>query len=394
MSYKIVKIHKFRDGKLHLFLRSDSKYWLCRFYADKRYKVKTTGEENLTLARDFALNWYDDLRYKQRHGISVHQKKFGVVADEYLEYQTTLVKNYQRSVKTGSIKKTGKVKGQYRTPRQAKDYEYRINALNRYFTDFDIGSIKRKDMEDYVDERMRSVSMTTVKMDLIALGLVLQFAQRKEYITTIPQSIKLDVSNTNPRPAFTIDEWHTLLKASDDRIKAVSNNIRLSWQRQQLHDYMIFSVHTGMRVNEVLATKVKDCKIEKMKKKNGRLLVIKNVVGKNDVREVIGLIGAVRSYERIVKRNNLEPDDLLFPHHHRDQLNNLLKDTGMKHDTLGNVRNARSFRSTYIMFRLIYGTPIKDVATNCGNSTNVIDKFYAKYITSKDMKSRLADYPQ
>ena len=96
---------------------------------------------------------------------------------------------------------------------------------------------------------------------------------------------------------------------------------------------------------------------------------------------MIGLIGAVRTYERVVKRNKLKPDDLLFPQHHRDQLNNLLNDTGMKHDALGNIRNARSFRSTYIMFRLIYGTPIKDVATNCGNSTTVIDKFYAKYIT-------------
>ena len=112
------------------------------------------------------------------------------------------------------------------------------------------------------------------------------------------------------------------------------------------------------------------------------------------MREVIGLIGAVRAYERVVKRNKLKPDDLLFPQHHRDQLNNLLKDTGMKHDALGNVRNARSFRSSYIMFRLIFGTPIKDAATNCGNSSTVIDKYYAKYITSKDIKSRLADYPQ
>ena len=160
---------------------------------------------------------------------------------------------------------------------------------------------------------MKSVSMTTVKYDLIALGLVLQFAQRKEYIQSVPQSPKLDVSNTNPRPAFTIDEWHTLLKASEGRIKAVADNKRLVWQREQLHDYMVFSVHTGLRVNEVLSVKVLDCKIEKMKKKNGRLLVIKNVVGKNDVREVIGLIGAVRTYERVVKRNKLNPGDLLLP---------------------------------------------------------------------------------
>ena len=394
MSNKIIKIHKYRDDKLHLFLRDDSRYWLCRFFADGRYKGKSTTEEKHRQAKQFAENWYDDLRYKQRHGISIHQKKFEFLANEYIEYQQTLVKNYTRSVKTGTIKKTGKIKGSYRTPRQAKDYEYRINALNHFFHNFDIGSIQMKHIEDYVDERMKSVSMTTVKYDLIALGLVLQFAQRKEYIQSVPQSPKLDVSNTNPRPAFTIDEWHTLLKASEGRIKAVADNKRLVWQREQLHDYMVFSVHTGLRVNEVLSVKVLDCKIEKMKKKNGRLLVIKNVVGKNDVREVIGLIGAVRTYERVVKRNKLNPGDLLFPQHHRDQLNNLLNDTGMKYDVLGNVRNARSFRSTYIMFRLIYGTPIKDVATNCGNSTTVIDKYYAKYITSKEMKSRLADYPE
>ena len=154
---------------------------------------------------------------------------------------------------------------------------------------------------------------------------------------------------------------------------------------------MIFSVHSGMRVNEVLSTKFKQCKIDK--NKDGELcLIIKNVVGKNDVRNVVGLVGAVRAYERLKQRNEPNPGDLLFPEHHRDQFNSLLKSTGMKTDSLGNVRNARSFRSTYIMFRLIYGTPIKDIATNCGNSSTVIDKYYAKYITSKDLKDRLSSY--
>ena len=391
------KINKYRDGKLHVYLKNNSDIWMCRFFADGKYKVKSTGETTLGKAKDFALDWYDEIRFGQKQGVSVHGKTFGVITDEYLEYQKTLVKNYERSVKTGSIKKTGKITGKYRTARQAKDYVYRINALNQFFSNMEIGRISRRDIENYVDERMKSSSMTTVRYDLTALSLVLQYAERKEYITSIPKFPKLDVSTTNPRPSFTKEEWHLLLEESERRIKNARGS-RQKYEREQLHDFMVFSVHTGMRVNEVLSTKYRDCKVEKKKTdkkgKNGLLLVIKNVKGKNDVREVIGLVGAVRAYERLKERNNHEPNDLLFPQHHRDQLNNLLKEVGMKTDTEGNVRNARSFRSTYIMFRLIWRTPIKDIATNCGNSTTVIDKYYAKYITSKDMKERLSDYPQ
>ena len=397
MKFQITKIHKYRDGKLHVYLKNNSDIWMCRFYAEGKYKVKSTGETTIAKAKDFSCDWYDEIRFGQKQGISVHGNTFGVITDEYLEYQNTLVKNYERSVKTGTIKKTGRITGKYRTARQAKDYVYRINELNKFFSKMEVGRISRRDIENYVDERMKSSSMTTVRYDLTALSLVLQYAERKEYITSIPKFPKLDVSTTNPRPSFTKEEWHALLDASDERIKN-ARGARQLYEREQLHDFMVFSVHTGMRVNEVLSTKYKDCKIEKIKTKsngkNGMLLVVKNVIGKNDVREVIGLIGAVRAYERLKKRNEPKPNDLLFPQHHRDQLNNLLKEVGMKHDALGNVRNARSFRSTYIMFRLIYGTPIKDVATNCGNSTTVIDKYYAKYITPKDMKSRLADYPK
>jgi integrase len=397
MSYKITKIKKFMDGKLHVYKRDDSRFWLCRYFAEGKYKVKSTGEERLHEAKEVAETWYLALRHNQTQNIPIHQKSFGAITDEYLEYQKTLVKNYERSIKAGSIKKTGRITGKYRTARQAKDYVYRINALNKFFGQLEIGNITRRNIEDYVDDRMKLASMTTVRYDLTALSLVLQYAERKEYITNIPKFPKLNVSSANPRPAFTKKEWNILIGESNKRIKK-ARGARQRNQRQQLHDFMIFSVHTGMRVNEVLATRYMDCKVEKKKTdkngKNGFLLVIKNVKGKNDIREVVGLVGAVRVYERLKERNKHELNDLLFPQHHRDQLNNLLKEVGMKTDTEGNVRNARSFRSTYIMFRLIWGTPIKDIATNCGNSTNVIDKYYAKYITSKDMKERLSDYPQ
>ena len=135
---------------------------------------------------------------------------------------------------------------------------------------------------------MKSSSMTTVRYDLTGLSLVMQFAKRKDYIKHIPDFPKVDVSNTNPRPSYTREEWHFLLKSSRERIKK-ARGTRQRHEREQLHDFMIFSVHTGMRVNEVLSVHYKDCRIEKKKTttngKNGLLLEIRNGVGKKGLSE-------------------------------------------------------------------------------------------------------------
>ena len=76
MANRIVDIHKIRDGRLHIFKRDDSRYWLCRFFVNGRYKVKSTGEEKITAAKRFAEDWYDELRYRIRRGENVHDRKF------------------------------------------------------------------------------------------------------------------------------------------------------------------------------------------------------------------------------------------------------------------------------------------------------------------------------
>ena len=51
MVLKSTEIHKFRDGRLHLYKREDCKFWMCRFYAEGKYKVKSTLETNLSTAK-------------------------------------------------------------------------------------------------------------------------------------------------------------------------------------------------------------------------------------------------------------------------------------------------------------------------------------------------------
>ena len=64
MSYKMTEIHKFRDERLHLYKRSDCKFWMCRFFADGKYKTSSTKETSFSSGKKFALEWYDKLRFE------------------------------------------------------------------------------------------------------------------------------------------------------------------------------------------------------------------------------------------------------------------------------------------------------------------------------------------
>ena len=68
-SFEIKKVHKFRDGRLHVYKVSTSRNWMCRFYADGKYKVKSTLETNLSTAKQIAMDWYDELRFNQKQTV-------------------------------------------------------------------------------------------------------------------------------------------------------------------------------------------------------------------------------------------------------------------------------------------------------------------------------------
>ena len=64
MSYKMTEVHKFRDERLHLYKRSDCKFWMSRFFADGKYKTSSTKETSFSSGKKCALEWYDKLRFE------------------------------------------------------------------------------------------------------------------------------------------------------------------------------------------------------------------------------------------------------------------------------------------------------------------------------------------
>ena len=99
--------------------------------------------------------------------------------------------------------------------------------------------------------------------------------------------------------------------------------------------------------------------------------------------------GAVRPYERMLKRNKSEtasvPEqtDRLFPSDFKKMLNGILTEQKLKFDRNGKARTAYSLRHSYICFRLLEGADIYQVAKNCRTSVEMIEKHYAAHL--KDM---------
>ena len=159
---------------------------------------------------------------------------------------------------------------------------------------------------------------------------------------------------------------------------------RYAWQSEQLHDYVLFMVNTGLRPDEVARLEYRDVTIVDDEPTNETILEIE-VRGKRGVGYCKSTNGAVLPFERLKKRNNPKPTDRIFPKGHRELFNAILDEEELKFDREGNRRTAYSLRHTYICLRLMEGADIYQIAKNCRTSVEMIEKYYASHIkTSLD----------
>jgi integrase len=347
---------------------------MCRFYAEGRYKVASTKELTFSAAKSFAENWFDELHFRKRHGESIHDHSFAEAAKAMLEHQKELVRTGERNI------------------RHASEYEKKLNGvLLPYFGGLGLSKITTQKIEDFKRWRVsesvgkRIVSTSTIHQDFVILRQVLKIAERRNWISKVVEFPDLKIK-VNVRSWFSGKEWERLLKVSSERIKA-AKSARLRWEREQLHDFMVFSVHSGLRQGELMSVRRKDVEVfvGKDDDRNKDYLMV-NVRGKTGERRVVAMMGAVRAFERLCDRNNLADDDVLFPQNHRDGLNELLKVANLKYDSMGRTRNSKSFRHTYIMTRILKSggrADLMKLARNCGVSPEVINRHYASHLSSE-----------
>ena len=80
--------HTILGGKVHVYRRDNSSRWQCSTYLAGKNRRVSTKEDSLGKAKDFAEDWYLQLRGKARNGEIRNEKTFREAAAQFeREYQ-------------------------------------------------------------------------------------------------------------------------------------------------------------------------------------------------------------------------------------------------------------------------------------------------------------------
>lgn len=396
--------HDMIGGKLHLYRRENSAYWQCSTYLASRNHRTTTKEHDLDHAKKKAEDWYLTLQLKHRSGELRGGKKFKDAADKFLpEYE---------ALTAGE-----------RNPTYVKGHGDRLRVhLLPFFGDTPVTDITPQMVQDYRVHRMTSKkhpktgepmrpARSTLHHEIVTLRHVLKTAERQGWLKFVPNLSPPYKSSgkISHRAWFSLEEYKRLYEATRERA-AHPPKPRWKWECEQLHNFVVFMVNTGVRPDEAARLEFRDVEIVEDKSTNQTILEI-SVRGKRGTGFCKSMPNAVYQFEQLQKRKRLEapgvraskggpvsadngtpktdnepklvlpkPTDRLFPglrHHH---LNAVLEEQGLKFDREGLRRSAYSLRHTYICLRLMEGADIYQIAKNCRTSVEMIEKFYAAHI--------------
>ena len=365
--------HSLLDNKVQLYMRPNSPLWQCSCSIAGQQRRTSTKEDSLARAKDVARDWYLGLMGKYRAG----ELKDGVTFRKASEH---FVNEYE-------IITQGERNKEY-----AESHAMRLRVhLLPFFGNKVVSEITPGLVQEYRVHRTTSrldkktgipkrPSRTTMHHEIVTLRHVLKTANRHGWLPYLPDLTTPYRSSGKiaHRAWFSPDEYKQLYKATGERAK---NPLKERWRSacEDLHDYVLFMVNSGLRPDEAKRIQVRDVEIVADGPGAERILHIA-VRGKRGVGYCKTMPGAVLPFARMKKRHNLEPNDLIFPTIQRELFNTILGELGLKTDREGNPRTTYSLRHTYICMRLIEGADIYQIAKNCRTSVEMIEKYYASHI--------------
>lgn len=369
--------HTILDGKIHIYRRPNSRKWHCSTSLAGVEHRKGSGKDLLDQAKLWAEEWYFGLIGKQRAGLLTGRPTFADVAplfeNEYLiltrgERSPLHVENVFRCIRVHLLPYFGSMPVAAIT--QSVIQEYRMFRLQG----------GRGDPRAVQPALAQMPARATIKKELTALRMALGTAARRGWIPGLPDfsSPYRESTKVSHRGWFSPEEYRQLYLATRRRAK---DPLSPRWKHacEQLHDYVLFMANTGLRPDEAKLLQYRDVSVVLDKKTQETILEIE-VRGKRGYGWCKSTPGAVRPFQRMLKRNQPQPTDRLFPSYQRELLNSILREEGLKVDREGNRRSAYSLRHTYICLRLLEGAKPYHIAKNCRTSIEMIEKHYAVHI--------------
>jgi len=387
--------HTILGGKVHVYKRPNSTSWQCSSYLAGRNRRTTTKEDSLSKAKEFAEDWYLQLRGKLRDGELKSGKMFQEAAKLYLR-EFDIITQGQRS------------------PTYARGQHARTNGhLIPFFGKMALPEITSGKINEYRIRRLEECKATrgkpparnTMHQEIVTLRQIFKTAMRHGWIDHLPDLSEPYRSSPkiSHRAWFSPEEYKALYEATRKRASAPKQP-RFQWECEQLHDYVLFSANTGLRPDEARRLQFRDVTVVDDEGSGQTILEIE-VRGKRGVGYCKSTAGAVQPFKRLGER--LRPDggpgrkgsrtatmakgewhppapvDLLFPKWQRQLFNAILKEENLLADRDGRPRTAYSLRHTYICLRLLEGADIYQIAKNCRTSVEMIEKYYAAHLKTR-----------
>lgn len=368
--------HVMMGGRLHVYRRENSRHWQCSTYLHGKNWRVTTSEESLGHAKDFAEDWYLELKGKSRAGILHTGRLFKDVAPIFLtefraitagQRNAEYVDGQERRLRLYLLPFFGEKTLSEITPGLVQ--EYRVKRLTP--------------IVDPKTKKEKRPARSTLHQEIITLRHVLKTANRHGWLPFLPDlSAPYGSSGKiGHRAWFSPEEYKALYTATRERAQ---NPKKPRWRTacENFHDYVLFMANTGLRPDEGNRLQFRDVAIVTDEATRERILEIE-VRGKRGVGYCKSMPGAVIPFTRILNRKAGQPSDLVFGQIQSELLNTILTELDLKFDRDGNRRTAYSLRHTYICLRLMEGADIYQIAKNCRTSVEMIEKYYARHLKNR-----------
>jgi integrase len=378
MAKKVRETHQHpKYPRLRLDLRDDSAFWQARTFLDGKQRQKSTETANLRTAFKLAEEWYwRELRASVQFGRQHPVEQLTadpVVGEVYRSY----------------LKDTPAAK--------RPEIEKRWGPIHAFWQAVRISDVNAKTFREFYKWRQKYATRTdtikphTLHKDVTVIRQILKYAIENDLLEALPAIPKVGKIESNPRPWLTPDQLQHLIAVSEARIEEVAGNDRLLRQRRDLHDQILFMVHSMCRVGEMLNLRFSDCRYEQPEE-GSRAILIADVKGKRAWRTFVAPPEAAAVVKGRSEHKAGEGDkaDHVFPSHHQEAFTALLKAAKLYTDSQGFTRNMKSLRATAISLRVVQpGANLLMIARNAGTSIAIIDSHYAKRLTAEAHKGEL-----
>jgi len=397
--------HTILDGHVHLYRRKASRNWQCAIFLSGRNHRASTHHHRLDLALAVAREWALDRLAEDRlsrRGLQVGATPAPRPAKSTAPARRADEKTFREAADVFVAEYEAITRGERNPEYVAQKSIHLRRHLLPFFGDTPVSEISAGLIQDYRLHRLnppeappagagprgrghpeKRPSRSTLHKEMVTLRQVLKTANRKGWISALPDMTAPYKSSgkVSHRAWFSPEEYKRLYDATRERAR---NPKKERWRKEceQFHDYVVFMVSTGLRPDEASRLEYRDVSIVADDATGEHILEIK-VRGKRGTGYCKSMPDAVAPFQRLGKRNQPQPTDLMFGGVQRELLNAILDELGLKKDREGNLRTAYSLRHTYICLRLMEGADIYQVAKNCRTSVDMIEKFYASHIKTR-----------